>query len=62
MNIAELAGKAFDAAERFRMLGLQNTATLDYNERKNASIAYAVAEAEMIEARKALDKATGKSP
>jgi hypothetical protein len=55
-EIEQLALANHRATERYRALSMQNTAT-DPDEREKQSVAYALATAEMFEARKALDAA-----
>lgn len=56
-TIAQLADESFRAAEYYRMLGMQNTAQLDYEGRQKSAIAYAEAAAKAAEAKRALDRA-----
>jgi hypothetical protein len=55
--IAELAGIAHDTEERYIMLGMMNSYGRTYEETKKARIDFAIAEAEMFEARAALRSA-----
>ncbi len=63
-TIAELAEENFHAGERFQMLGMQNIAGMDYDQRKASAIAYAEAALAAAEAKRALDRAieTGDFP
>ena len=55
--IKRLANEAFDAAERYKSLGMLNTSGLSYEERKKQSEDYAIARAEMLEADRKLGAA-----
>lgn len=58
-KIAELAAKAHDAAERYRMLGMMSTAGKTPDELRQQSVEYALAAAEAADARRALDETIG---
>ena len=53
-KIEKLAEEVFKAEECFKALGMANSFGLEYEERKAQSIAYALAETRMFEARQAL--------
>jgi len=53
-TITRLAEAAHLAYERYKALSMQNTAQ-DFDERKKQSVAYALAEAEMWEAKRLLE-------
>jgi hypothetical protein len=56
-TIAELAVEEFEAAERYRCMGMNNIAGLSYEERKESAIKYAEARAEAVRARAELEAA-----
>ncbi len=55
-SVEELATEAFKANERLRCMGMTNMPT-DYDERKQAAIEYAQAQAKAVAAQRALDEA-----
>ena len=53
-KVKDLAKVAFLTAERYKMLAMQNVPT-DYKEREKTALAFAVAEYEMVKAKRQLD-------
>ncbi len=55
-EIAKLAGEAHDKRRYYEMLGMMNTPS-DPDAKREAAIAYAIAQAEMFEAKHLLERA-----